>query len=420
MTVTTLATPPSAPGSLTTPAGARSVLKFLDELRHWRDDLKTALGSLDRRAQVSSAPDTFTGDLTLALSLSESIDRRTEELIRVWDSGRVTEKELARIAQLTWGRLPDPLGNPSAFSLSEATTLAAALEARLVARLDADTIAGSGAADCIGPLRETLARCHDLAATLSRHSGETEALTHQLEAALGGNAGPAALGKEVARIADAAETLERDLIKETSLRASVGRESASLAARIAELAAIETQVRTTAEKCRDKIASPPRLAVPDVAALGPVPPIPYGPDAPGAWKATQAALTAYRERLERAAAALAEADRRFTAPLTERAELRGLAEAYQAKAAAAGLAEDPVLGERFAALRSLLWRAPCDLAAARPLVAEYGRAVQVAVGAITAPPEPPVPAIESSVPAPETPMPRAPAPDIAAASEESQ
>jgi hypothetical protein len=420
MTVTTLATPPSAPGSLTTPAGARSVLKFLDELRHWRDDLKTALGSLDRRAQVSSAPDTFTGDLTLALSLSESIDRRTEELIRVWDSGRVTEKELARIAQLTWGRLPDPLGNPSAFSLSEATTLAAALEARLVARLDADTIAGSGAADRIGPLRETLARCHDLAATLARHSGETEALTHQLEAALGGNAGPAALGKEVARIADAAETLERDLIKETSLRASVGRESASLAARIAELAAIETQVRTTAEKCRDKIATPPRLAVPDVAALGPVPPIPYGPDAPGAWKATQAALTAYRERLERAAAALAEADRRFTAPLTERAELRGLAEAYQAKAAAAGLAEDPALGERFAALRSLLWRAPCDLAAARPLVAEYGRAVQVAVGGIAAPPEPPVPAIESSVPAPEMPMPRAPAPDIAAASEESQ
>jgi hypothetical protein len=200
----------------------------------------------------------------------------------------------------------------------------------------------------------------------------------------------------------------------------VGRESASLAARIAELAAIERQVRATAEKCRDKITAPPRLAVPDIAALGAVPPIPDGPDAPGTWKATQAALTDYRERLERAAAALAEAGRRFTAPLTERAELRGLAEAYQAKAAAAGLAEDPAIGERFAALRSLLWRAPCDLAAARPLVAEYGRAVQVAVGAIAAPPEPPVPAIESSVPAPETPMPRAPAPDTAAASEESQ
>jgi hypothetical protein len=421
MTVTTLDTPPTAPGSLTAPPPPRTVLTYLDELRRWRDDLKTALGSLDRRAQVSSAPESFTGDLTLALSLSESIDRRTDELIQAWDSGRVGDKELARIAQLMWGRLPDPLGNPSAFSLSEATTLAAALEARLAARLDADTIAGSGAADRIGPLRETLARCHDLADTLGRRGGEAEALTERLETALRGAAGPAALGIEVGRIADAAELLERDLIKETSLRASVARESAALAARIAELAATEAQVRATAELCRDKIATPPRLAVPDIAALGPVPPIPGGTDgtdAPGTWKATQAALTDYRARLERAAAALAEADRRYAAPLAERAELRGLAEAYQAKAARAGLAEDPALGERFAAVRALLWRAPCDLAAAGPLVAEYGRAVQVAVGAVavtepavpglaprassaTAPAAPPPPAPDASTPDPE-------------------
>jgi hypothetical protein len=253
---------------------------------------------------------------------------------------------------------------------------------------------------------------------LARHSGDAEALADQLEVALGGDAGPAPLGREVARIVNAAEILERDLIKETSLRASVGRESASLAARIAELAAIEKQVRATAEKCRDKITAPPRLAVPDIAALGAVPPIPDGPDAPGTWKATQAALADYRERLERAAAALAEAGRRFSAPLTERAELRGLAEAYRSKAASAGLAEDSALGERFALLRDLLWRAPCDLAAARPRVAEYVREVQVATSAIAAPPEPPVPGIGSSVNPPGTPMRRAPALDTAAASEE--
>ena len=389
MSVTTLAQPPATPGSLTAPAPPRAVLAFLDDLRRWRDDLKTVLGSLDRRAQVSSAPDTFTGDLTLALSLSESIDRRTDELIKVWDSGRVGDKELAQIAQLTWGRLPDPLGNPSAFSLSEATTLAAALEARLAARLDADTIAGSGAADRIGPLRETLVRCHDLSDTLGRHGGEAEALTEQLEAALRGDAGPAALGKEVGRIADAAELLERDLIKETSLRASVARDAAALAARVTELTATETDVRATAERCRDKIASPPRLAIPDVAALGRVPLIPDGPDAPGTWTAARAALDAYGSRLDQAAAALDEAGRRYAAPLTERAELRGLAEAYRAKAGAAGLAEDPALGERFDALRTLLWQAPCDLVAARPLVRDYGQAVQIAVGAIAAV-EPPV------------------------------
>ena len=389
MTVTTLGSPPATPGSLTTAPPPSVVLAFLDELRRWRDDLKTVLGSLDRRAQVSSAPDTFTGDLTLAMSLSESIDRRTDELIKVWDSGRIGDKELAQIAQLMWGRLPDPLGNPSAFSLSEATTLAAALEARLAARLDADTIAGSGAADRIGPLRETLARCRDLSDTLGRHGGEAEALTEQLEAALSGDAGPAALGKEVSRIADAAELLERDLIKETSLRTSVARDAAALAARIAELTATEASVRETAERCRDKIAAPPRLAVPDVAALGRVPLVPDGPDAPGTWTAARAALDAYRARLDQAAAALDEAGRRYAAPLAERAELRGLAEADRAKAGAAGLAEEPALDARFEALRALLWQAPCDLDAARPLVRDYGQAVQIAVGAIAVK-EPPV------------------------------
>lgn len=382
-----LASPPTPPGSLTSPAAPRDVLHYLDELRRWRDDLRIALDALDRRTQVASSSDAFTADLTLALSLAESISRRTDELITTWDSGRVTDKELAQLAQLMWGRLPDALGNPSAFSLSEATTLAAALEARLAARLDADTIAGSGAADRIAPLRETLARCHDLATTLERRVDEASALADQLEAALASDA--KTLGAQIGRIADSADLLERDLIKETALRASVSRDVATLAARVAQLSTTAAGVRETAQRCRDKIAAPPRLAVPDLAALGPVPPIPDGADVPGSWTAARAALDAYQARLEQAAAALAEAGRRYAAPLTERAELRGLAEAYRAKAAAAGLVEDPALDAQFAATRAELWRAPCDVAAARSLVETYGHAVQVAVGAIPAT-EPPV------------------------------
>jgi hypothetical protein len=382
-----LASPPAPPGSLTSPAGPGDVLRYLDELRRWRDDLRTALDALDRRARVASNADAFTADLTLALSLAESIDRRTDELITTWDSGRVGDKELAQLAQLMWGRLPDALGNPSAFSLSEATTLTAALEARLAARLDADTIAGSGAADRIAPLRETLARCHDLATTLERRVDEAEALAAQLAAALASD--PKTLADQIGRIGDAADLLERDLIKETALRASVSRDAATLATRVAELTATAAEVRETAHRCRDKIADPPRLAVPDVAALGPVPPVPDGPDVPGTWTAARAALDAYQARLEQAAAALAEAGRRYAAPLAERAELRGLADAYRAKAAAAGLAEDPALDVQFAAARAELWLAPCDVMAARRLVETYGYAVQVAVGAIPAT-EPPV------------------------------
>jgi hypothetical protein len=382
-----LASPPTPPGSLTSPAGPREVLRFLDELRRWRDDLRVALDALDRRAQVASSADAFTADLTLVLSLAESISRRTDELIATWDSGRVGDKELARLAELMWARLPDALGNPSAFSLDEATTLAAALESRLAARLDADTIAGSGAADRIAPLRDTLARCHDLATTLERRVDEANALAVELEAALASDA--KTLAAEITRIADAADLLERDLIKETALRTSVSRDVAALAARVAELEQIAADVRETAQRCRDKIANPPRLAVPDIAALGPVPPPPDGPDLPGTWTAARAALDAYQARLDQAAAALAEAGRRYAAPLAERAELRGLAEAYRAKAAAAGLAEDPGLDTQFAAARAVLWRAPCDLVAARRLAETYGHAVQVAVGAMPAT-EPPV------------------------------
>ena len=377
-----LASPPTPPGSLTSPAPPRDVLHYLDELRRWRDDLRSALDALDRRTQVASTADAFTADLTLALSLSESIGRRTDELITTWDSGRVGDKELAHLAQLMWGRLPDALGNPSAFSLSEATTLAAALEARLAARLDADTIAGSGAADRIAPLRETLVRCHDLATTLERRVDEANALADQLETALASDG--KTLAAEFGRIADAAELLERDLIKETALRASVSRDAATLGDRIAQLTTTAAAVRETAQRCREKIADPPRLGVPDVEALGPVPPVPDGADVPGSWTAARAALDAYQARLQQAAAALAEAGRRFAATLAERAELRGLAQAYRAKAAAAGLIEDPGLDAQFTAARAELWRAPCDIAAARGLVETYGHAVQVAVGAIPA------------------------------------
>jgi hypothetical protein len=392
MTVTSstpLASPPTAPGSLTHPAGPRAVLLYLDALRQWRDQLRSALSSLDRRAAVASTPDDFTADLTLAMSLSESIDRRTDELITTWDSGRVTDKELARIAELTWSRLPDPLGNPSAFTVTEAATLAAALEARLAARLDADTIAGSGAADRIEPLRETLARARTLSETLGRHGGEADQLSADLEAALAASEGPAALGATVDRIADTAELLERDLIKETSLRTGVERASANLAVRLAALNDAETRVRAASAECRAKIADPPRLGIPDVDVLGPPPAVPEGSQQPGSWTAAKAALDAYAARVDKVAAALAEAERRFTAPLTERTELRGLADAYRAKAAARGLAEDSGLDHLYGQLRAVLWQAPCDLAAAHRLVAEYGGAVQAAVGAVPVT-EPPV------------------------------
>ncbi|MER6329560.1 hypothetical protein ABT298_09560 [Streptomyces sp. NPDC001034] len=63
-----------------------------------------------------------------------------------------------------------------------------------------------------------------------------------------------------------------------------------------------------------------------------------------------------------------------TAPLAVRAELRGRLDAYKAKVARHGLAEDPFLVERYDAARRMLWSAPCDLRVAEQAVLRYQRA----------------------------------------------
>jgi hypothetical protein len=70
-----------------------------------------------------------------------------------------------------------------------------------------------------------------------------------------------------------------------------------------------------------------------------------------------------------------------TAPLAVRAELRGRLDAYKAKVARHGLAEDPFLIERYDAARRMLWSAPCDLRVAEQAVLRYQQAVAELLGA---------------------------------------
>lgn len=69
-----------------------------------------------------------------------------------------------------------------------------------------------------------------------------------------------------------------------------------------------------------------------------------------------------------------------TAPLAVRAELRGRLDAYKAKVARHGLAEDPVLVERYEKARRMLWSAPCDLRAADRAVLRYQQAAAEVLG----------------------------------------
>ncbi|MEU0333309.1 hypothetical protein [Streptomyces sp. NPDC006193] len=74
-----------------------------------------------------------------------------------------------------------------------------------------------------------------------------------------------------------------------------------------------------------------------------------------------------------------------TAPLAVRAELRGRLDAYKAKVARHGLAEDPLLTERYDAARRMLWSAPCDLRVAEQAVLRYQQAAAELLGGAAAP-----------------------------------
>ncbi|MEU6950298.1 hypothetical protein ABZ957_34565 [Streptomyces sp. NPDC046316] len=76
------------------------------------------------------------------------------------------------------------------------------------------------------------------------------------------------------------------------------------------------------------------------------------------------------DELQRARASLTA----VTAPLAVRAELRGRLDAYKAKVARLGAAEDPLLIERYDVARRMLWSAPCDLRVAEQAVLRYQQA----------------------------------------------
>lgn len=97
----------------------------------------------------------------------------------------------------------------------------------------------------------------------------------------------------------------------------------------------------------------------------------------GAWPAAAEGLEQWREEadaLRARADAVAAANR---APLERRNDLRGLLDAYRAKAAAMGLAEDPALTEAYRSAREALYAYRCDVRRAEILVREYGRAIEL-------------------------------------------
>jgi hypothetical protein len=166
-----------------------------------------------------------------------------------------------------------------------------------------------------------------------------------------------------------AARVERDLIVATATRREAERgrqrqEATLIEDRVRvmnELAALkqrEPALRELADRCARRIALAPRLAVPEPEALGSVP-------------TDRAELDAFLVRVSAVTRAMDVVEQVYSAPLAELAELAGRFDAYRVMAVRTGKDADRQLVSTGQLTRSALQAVPCDLDAARTLVAQY-------------------------------------------------
>lgn len=354
---------PPAPGTLGSDVADRELLRYLDAMMRWRDQRRSELAVLDQAAMDLPGPQeraAVTPDVTLSMTLWQAVADRLELLTATWDSGRVGESERRRITTLVWGSLEQPGsrggGQALAVSLPEACRLSDSLASSLRSRLRLDG-ADPDLAGRLRSLRQTVERIADQVALIpGSRRGSAAEMHRQLDARLEDITERARRGADVGGLVGPLEaqaaTAERDLIVAASARAHAKADHAQATREVAELAARGQAVRALAERARAAVTPAPTLGIPDVSALGPVPPEPE-------------ALTAYLGRLERVDRALTLAQSTYAAVLARRDDLA-------ARAAHLGDVLDGDAGASMAPLveqtRALLDARPTDLTRLEALV----------------------------------------------------
>jgi hypothetical protein len=166
-----------------------------------------------------------------------------------------------------------------------------------------------------------------------------------------------------------------------------------VAARVAELDGLRAQAQRRIDSLKAATAAA-QAARQDAAGdwhraaerIGGMPPLP--PDIPeprlasltalaaaGRWTQLEAELTRCERELADAVQQTRDSQRSVATALGHRDELRGLLDAYKAKAARLGLGENPDLAARYEQAHDLLWTRPYDPAAAEAAVASYQQAI---------------------------------------------
>lgn len=316
---------PQAPGALGEDVAPETLLAYLTELGTWRDRRKGELDQLDEACLRSPERESLTPDILLSMALWQAVAQRHDLLVATWDSGRVLETERRRLTTLIWGRLDQRAaeGNALAVSLPEACRLCDTLAASLRSRLRLEGSEPDVAAR-VRDLRAGLERIRDQVSEIpARHRGTVEQMLVALDRRLVDITERARRGADVGGLLPALEAesarAERDLIVAAAKRARTKNDLTTARQRRDELAARGDALRRLAADAVAAVSPAPRLAVPDVTALG---------------EPTGTQVQEYLNRLERVEAALETVHSAYTEALERRGELAGQLEAYAVKGAA--------------------------------------------------------------------------------------
>ncbi|MFC9507173.1 hypothetical protein [Streptomyces sp. NPDC057002] len=159
--------------------------------------------------------------------------------------------------------------------------------------------------------------------------------------------------KRIVRLRDLLSRADRTLAEARTARGEV----------LAKIAATEVPV----------VSGPPTVLQEQVAAAAEY-------RRQGQWHRLSPLLESLEQKAEDELLRARESLTAVTAPLAVRAELRGRLDAYKAKVARHGFAEDALLVERYEKARRMLWSAPCDLRAAEGAVLRYQQAALELLG----------------------------------------
>lgn len=350
---------------MTTTPTAEQMAALLTQWTDWLGGRTDAMLSLEDRVRTAGTAEDQ-ADLAAAFVARKAVGDRLQAI------ADLAERDRAQAAALATQPLVDNLGGPVGQNLADAAALVDAIVQRVESHVSGVETRSATDVALATQADGDLSVAERLAAQLGSHVNRAAQLRTELVNRRG-----------LAGVASQAAGLRADLEEIDAERRQLFDTWATLGDRLSSLSDVEVSVRQLAERCRDKVVQAPTLAIPSVAAVGALQSSDDVKVMP--WSAARAVMAPIIDKVERLEAALAEARRRYQQPLDERDDLRGLLHSFRDKASAHGLGESSDLEPLYRQAESLLWAAPCDVSAARPLVERYVATVNTLIASRLSP-----------------------------------